>query len=90
MVKLIRDRAAAGNEPFVDFSVYLSTKDKKTVLGYANFDYQSGEKSVTFLKTPYGIPVREALITAREYADKNAIPFLLINDPNGLFNDTDG
>ncbi len=89
MAKLIRDPAKVGDSPCVEFHVYRSPRDGETVCGYANFDYQSGPREVTFVKSDYGVPVREALAAAKQIADAEGVPFLLIEDPHNLFPDAD-
>lgn len=85
MTTIIRDRSEAGDAPCIDFSVYVTPKDKTTVCGYHNFQYQSAPDAATFVKSPYGVPVAEAFEATKAYAEANNIPFIFIDDPDEHF-----
>ncbi len=61
MTKIVRERPEVeDDEDIVRFQVYMSPKDKKTVLGVWEHAYQSGACQVTFPTPPFG-PVEQAL-----------------------------
>ena len=89
MVRIIRNKEEAAEEPCIDFKVYMSSKDRSTVCGYSNFDYQIAADSVAFVKSSFGVPAAEAFQQAKEYAEANHIPYIFIDDPEGLFNEAE-
>lgn len=85
MVQMIERPEDANGEPMFVFSVYLSPKDKQTVLGYLVPYGVAGDRRVTYIKTDFGIPVQEAFRNVLALAEAYSMPFLLIQDPGNLF-----
>lgn len=90
MAQIIRDQSFAGDQPFVEFRVYISTKDKKTICGYYQFDEQTAPRAVSFHKSSYGVPVVKAFAETKSFSESKDIPFILIIDPKNLFNEAAG
>jgi hypothetical protein len=74
------------DEVFV-FKVYKSPKDGETVLGYMEpFGViHSGGRAVTWISTPFGVPVLKAFADVLELAEGHGAKAVLINDPDKLF-----
>ena len=75
----------ADEDDVVRFQVYLSPRDKKTVLGYSAHEHQSAPNEATFASSRFGVPVEEAFAKAKLYADQKGVSYLWIDDPDGLF-----
>ena len=48
------------------------------------------EGTVAFLKSPYGIPIREAWLEAKRVAEENSIEEIVVFDPNGELEKIEG
>jgi hypothetical protein len=84
MLRITRDKAEFGSTPFITFKVYRSPKDKRTVYGYHEFRYASGNK-VKGDQTPLGIPVAQAFETTCRVAESSGIAAIWVDDPQRLF-----
>jgi hypothetical protein len=83
MVRVIENQIPGRSQVF-EFKVY-KTKARQRIFGYLK-PYGIVEGSTaTWVKTDFGVDVGEAFRTAMELADQHHIPFIYINDPNGLF-----
>ena len=88
MTKIVRERPEVeDDEDIVRFQVYMSTKDKSTVLGVREHAYQSGAAEVTHDLLPYGVPVEQSFEEAKSYAEQKGVPYLWIDDPDDLFDE---
>lgn len=85
MAQIIERIEDASDQPPFVFSVYLSPKDKTTVLGYLVPYGIAGDQKVTWIKTDFGVPVEKAFRTVLELAEQYGMPFVLIQDPGNLF-----
>jgi hypothetical protein len=86
MVQIVRSYSPDPDTPApMRFKVYVSPKDRKSVLGYVE-PYGIIHGSIcTWLQTPFGVPVAEAYARAVELAESAGVSMLLIDDPEGLF-----
>jgi hypothetical protein len=86
MVQIIRSLGAGPDRPApMRFKVYMSPKDRQTVLGYVEPYGIIHGNSCTWLQTPFCVPVAEAYAHALELAGRAGVPVLWIDDPEGLF-----
>lgn len=85
MVDIVRNRKDVPDGEFVEFSVYENPTNKGKIFGYYSFDRQTGPKQVSFVQSEYGVDVLAAFEAAKEFAEANSIPTILINDPDSLF-----
>ena len=85
MTRVIEGEGDAGNEPTFVFSVYLSPKDQKTVLGYLRPYAFSEGKNITYVKTDFGLDALTTLREAVSLAEQYGVPFLLVQDPARIF-----
>ena len=87
MTKIVCERPEVEvDEDFVRFQVYMSPKDKKTVLGSWEHAYRSGERQATWATSPYG-SVEQGFEEAKSYAEQKGVPYLWIDDPDDLFDE---
>lgn len=86
MVQIVRSLTPGPETPApMRFKVYLSPKDRKSVLGYVEpYGVMHGNQC-TWLQTPFGVPVAQAYSDAVDLAERVGVPVLLIDDPKGLF-----
>lgn len=73
--------------PHVEFHVYRSPKDGKTVLGRLSSSgvIHSGGRLATWISMPFGVRVNDAYMQAIEIARRLRISKLYVNDPKALF-----
>ena len=87
MTKIVRELPEGEvDEDIVQFKVYMSPKDKETVLGVRVHAYQSGAFQGTFSTPPIG-PVEQGFEEAKSYAEQKGVPYLWIDDPADLFDE---
>lgn len=87
MVQIVSNRKPSGNEaPPFEFKVYSDPANKK-VFGYL-VPYciiQSGSQTATWIKTPWGVPVKKAYELTVALAETHGVEAIWINDPQCLF-----
>lgn len=84
MVQVIENRTPVERSKFFEFKVY-KPKTSQRILGYLKPYGIVDGSTATWVRTNFGVDVREAFRTAIELADQHRVPFIYINDPNGLF-----
>ena len=70
------------------FHIYINKENMPC--GYMTCSWQIGKETVAFLKSPYGIPIREAWLEARRVAEENNIEEIVVFDPNGELEKIEG
>ena len=88
MVQIVENLVAGPAErPHFEFYVYRSPGDGETVMGHLSSDgiVQNGGRQVTWLSTPFGVPVQDAYLQALDLARHHGVESVWVNDPEGLF-----
>lgn len=86
MVKIVKKAEQAGDSLVFQFSVYRSPRNHERIMGYlVPFSVQTSERTVTWYKTDFGVPVEQAFKKVYALAEECHIPFLWVNDPKRLF-----
>ena len=85
MARIIEREQDAGGAAMLHLKIYRSGKDGHSVLGHASPGAHVSGSIATFPQVEFGTPADEALRQACQIADEARIPFVWIDDPNGLF-----
>lgn len=85
MVEVVREKPNAVDDSIVRLQIYLSRKDNRAIVGFFEQAFQSASREVTFVKSNYGTPIGQAYKDALAYAESRNIPYLWIDDPDGLY-----
>jgi hypothetical protein len=86
-MRIVRNPAEPVSERRIDLTVYLSPRDRKTVLGYWTFEDQVGPRLVSFQEAKYGIPVEAAIEEAKVAAAQHGVDLIVVIDPEALSSD---
>lgn len=85
MTDIVRNKADVPDGECVDFTVYESPNKKGTIFGYYSFNRQTAPDQVSFVQSDYGVDVTAAFDEAKQFAENNNIPTILVIDPDDLF-----
>jgi hypothetical protein len=87
MVSIVERREDAPSDSHaLELKVYLSRKDRKTVLGYVRpFGVIVTKGTAVWLGTPFGVPAGDAFRTALEFCETHGMSALWVHDPDNRF-----
>ena len=85
MVEIIDREEEASGAPCVVFHVYTRPNRPEPVLGAVLFGAPDDERAYRWEAGELGTPVGAAFERALGYAQVHGVPFVCVDDPNGLF-----
>jgi hypothetical protein len=85
MVQVVENQRDAHDLACIELLVYRSPKERSDILGEIKFFEMATDREARLTRSPLGVKVEDAFAGALDLAAKRAIPFVWVNDPEGLF-----